>query len=162
MTEKIKVADLPQAERDELIKQAQDAGINNAMMANWYVDTLKSKIAEAIAKKGAGADQADESEVDESADGQTDEQADAADESTDEQSNDTGADEQSDDQADGDEPDLTQESKDLNKDTEQPPVTKGKQTAKKAKDVKIAICHICRSKVINGKCTGCGFEISKR
>lgn len=33
-------------------------------------------------------------------------------------------------------------------------------TAKTAK--KVLICHICRSKVENGKCTGCGFEVFKQ
>ena len=30
-----------------------------------------------------------------------------------------------------------------------------------AKNVKNGICHICRSEVIDGKCTGCGFEVKK-
>lgn len=33
-------------------------------------------------------------------------------------------------------------------------------TRKTAK--KVLICHICRSKVENGKCTGCGFEVFKQ
>lgn len=51
MTERQKVADLPQEEREQLIKRAADAGIRNAMIATWYVDTLEAKIAAATAQK---------------------------------------------------------------------------------------------------------------
>lgn len=44
MTERQKVADLPQEEREQLIKRAADAGIRNAMIATWYVDTLEAKL----------------------------------------------------------------------------------------------------------------------
>ena len=117
MTERQKVADLPQEEREQLIKRAADAGIRNAMIATWYVDTLEAKIAAATAKKN-------ETPADDAAPGTDESQQ---------------TDEQTDDQDD-----------------------EKTKAAKETSSQVVKICHICRGKVINGKCSSCGFEISKR
>ena len=39
-----KLADLPQNEKEQLIKEAQGVGLNSTQIANWYVDTLRAKI----------------------------------------------------------------------------------------------------------------------
>lgn len=163
MTERQKVADLPQEEREQLIKRAADAGIRNAMIATWYVDTLEAKIAAATAKKN-------ETPADDAAPGtdgsqQKDEQADDQDDET-----------PADDAPKADETpadvsgiDPKAEAEQLDKDIDPPaPVTapaSQKAKTKAAKEISsqvVKICHICRGKVINGKCSSCGFEISKR
>lgn len=166
MTDRLKVADLPQEEREQLLQRASDAGIKNAMIATWYVDTLEAKIAAAAKPKDeqtpADADQkgdADTSDTDESSteDAEQDDEQTPADTET---------------PADVSEIDPTTEADDLDEDVEPAvPVVKEIQASKKAKNKKatitekpqkVAICHICRGKVINGKCVDCGFCISKR
>lgn len=42
------------------------------------------------------------------------------------------------------------------------PKEQPKQAKKEAKkEEKTLICHICRSKVVNGVCTGCGFTLKR-
>lgn len=49
---------------------------------------------------------------------------------------------------------------DNKKDEKQKPVSETKAKEEAKKDVKYKICHICRSKVINGVCTGCGYTLN--
>lgn len=165
MTERQKVADLPQEEREKLIQRAADAGIKNAMIATWYVDTLEAKIAAATDKKAEeqGSDDAapgaDESQQ---TDGQVDDQDDESDAPADDgQKTDTTPDDTS-------EIDPNAEAEELDKDVEPPapvvktPAAPKAKVTKESKPQKVTICHICRGKVINGKCSECGFDISKR
>jgi len=142
-----KLAELPQEEREQLIKEAQEAGLNSTQIANWYVDTLKAKIAAKKEKNNTAADAAatkTEDQKDNAA-------ALAADKKSDDAADKTSAPES---EADID---PTAEAEELDKDVE------SKAPAKqKAEPDRIAICHICRGKVINGKCTECGFEISRK
>lgn len=149
-----KLADLPQDEREQLIKEAQDAGLNSTQIANWYVDTLRAKIADKKQKQDAAADKADaeKNKADNAAapaeDAKADDAADKADTPADVSDIDPNA-----------------EAADLDKDVEPAaPKTPAKQNKapKNAEPDVVTICHICRSKVVNGKCTGCGFEIAKR
>lgn len=149
-----KLADLPQEEREQLIKEAQDAGLNSTQIANWYVDTLRAKIADKKQKQNAAADKADaeKNKADNAAapaeDAKADDAADKADAPADVSDIDPNA-----------------EAEDLDKDVEPAaPKTPAKQNKaqKSAEPDVVTICHICRSKVVNGKCTGCGFEIAKR
>lgn len=163
MTERQKVADLPQEEREQLIKRAADAGIRNTMIATWYVDTLEAKIAAAIAKKNETP--ADDATPGTDGSQQKDEQAD-------DQDNETPADDApkaDETPADVSGIDPKAEAEQLDKDIDPPaPVTapaSQKAKIKAAKEISsqvVKICHICRGKVINGKCSSCGFEISKR
>ena len=138
-----KLADLPQNEKEQLIKEAQEVGLNSTQIANWYVDTLRAKIDEKKQKQDAAAPVADATE-------KTEDQA---------------ADTKSDDAADEPVIDPKAEAAELDKDVE-PAAPKAPRTQNKAQKTAepevVTICHICRSKVVNGKCTGCGFEISKR
>jgi len=49
---------------------------------------------------------------------------------------------------------------DNKKDEKQKPVSEAKAKEEAMHDVKYKICHICRSKVINGVCTGCGYTLN--
>lgn len=49
---------------------------------------------------------------------------------------------------------------DNKKDEKQKPVSEAKAKEEAKYDVKYKICHICRSKVINGVCTGCGYTLN--
>lgn len=154
-----KLADLSKDEREQLIKEAQDVGLSSTLIANWYVDTLRAKIEE---KKQNQAADTDDAVAAEKPTDQTD--AEAADQTAD-----------TDDEKEPDnteapsstaEIDPAKEAAELDKDVEPPaPVKTAKtkqSTNNKTADADYKICHICRGKVINGKCTQCGFEISKR
>lgn len=161
MTERQKVADLPQDEKEQLLKRAADAGIKNAMIATWYVDTLEAKIA---AKKS-------EKNAEQSGDGQkSDDTSSGTDEDQQNKQQDDESETPVDDEQKTDETpaDPGTEADELNKDVEPPapvistPEACQSKVTKESKLQKITICHICRAKVINGKCSGCGFDISKR
>lgn len=117
--ERQKLANLPKEERDQLIKEAQSVGLKSTVIANWYVDTLHTKIEELKQKQADSKPTPPENK-----------------------------------------PDTKNETQE-NKPEEKKPTPPAKENKKATADV-VKICHICRGKVINGKCTQCGFEIAKR
>lgn len=138
----LKVQDLPKEEQEKLMAEAQAVGIRG-IVAGWGVETLKNKIAEEKAKLNEQKPEENEGEVIVAGDGgvhnvpeetpATDEQKVEETPATDENAN-------------------VEETPEENKD-EQPEEKEEKEI------VRNGICHICRSEVINGKCTGCGFEL---
>lgn len=152
MTAKTKVADLPQDERDALINEAKEWNIRG-IYDTWNVDTLKSKIAAAKAAKGNGSS---ETPVNKNVNAGTNTENNV-DEKTSETVEQNG---------NNDEKNSVRADDENKEEKPKPPnVAKNKgqayiQPAKKSVE-KTKICHICRSKVINSKCTGCGFELKK-
>lgn len=149
----LKVQDLPKEEQEKLMAEAQAVGIRG-IVAGWGVETLKNKIAEEKAKLNEQKPEENEGEVIVAGDGgvhnvpeetpATDEQKAEETPITDEQkAEETPA---------ADENANVEETPEENKD-EQPEEKEEKEI------VRNGICHICRSEVINGKCTGCGFEL---
>lgn len=149
----LKVQDLPKEEQEKLMAEAQAVGIRG-IVAGWGVETLKNKIAEEKAKLNEQKPEENEGEVIVAGDGgvhnvpeetpATDEQKAEETPTTDEQkAEETPA---------ADENANVEETPEENKD-EQPEEKEEKEI------VRNGICHICRSEVINGKCTGCGFEL---
>ena len=151
--EKTKVADLPQDEQDALINEAKELNVRG-LYHTMKVDTLKAKIEEAKAAQANGENE-QEPAADEQAPANDEQNADNGEQNTenDEQSN--GENEQ--------EPAADEPTADEKEEPAAPKVNKGSQRAyakeKDAAPAKAKICHICRSKVVNGKCTGCGFEL---
>ncbi len=151
--EKTKVADLPQDEQDALINEAKELDVRG-FYGQMKVTTLKAKIEEAKAAKANGENE-QEPAADEQAPANDEPNADNGEQNTenDEQSN--GENEQ--------EPAADEPAADEKEEPAAPKVNKGSQRAyakeKDAAPAKAKICHICRSKVVNGKCTGCGFEL---
>lgn len=151
--EKTKVADLPQDEQDALINEAKELDVRG-FYGQMKVTTLKAKIEEAKAAKANGENE-QEPAADEQAPANDEQNADNDEQNTenDEQSN--GENEQ--------EPAADEPAADEKEEPAAPKVNKGSQRAyakeKDAAPAKAKICHICRSKVVNGKCTGCGFEL---
>lgn len=151
--EKTKVADLPQDEQDALINEAKELDVRG-FYGQMKVTTLKAKIEEAKAAKANGESE-QEPAADEQAPANDEQNADNGEQNTenDEQSN--GENEQ--------EPAADEPAADEKEEPAAPKVNKGSQRAyakeKDAAPAKAKICHICRSKVVNGKCTGCGFEL---
>lgn len=130
---KLKVSDLPKDEQVALVKQAEELGIRG-IVTGWGVDTLKEKIKNAQNQKNA-----------ENGDG--DQKQENADETkTDEKEN-----------KDQNEQDLEKVEDEKDEKEEK---TKPVDEAKLKANVKYKICHICRSKVIDGVCTGCGFTLN--
>ena len=139
---KMKVSELPKEEQQALISEANALGLRG-VLTTWGVETLKAKIEE-LKKKQAEAEQSGESTPDETKaflKGETDELPPEAEEISNEEAEKLAADVKT--------PAPALESK------------KAGNTPVKKENKKIPICHICRSKVIDGKCTGCGFELVK-
>ena len=179
---KMKVSELPKEEMEKLIAEAKELDVRGvATCSSWAVETLKTKIAEAKnAKAAQGGEQTPPGENENDAqDGSKDEQNGG------ENEQETGEREQDDKEvivagdggvhqippeneaqdAPAENESETQEAPQDEKQDEEteeeqdetPPgaVKKAtKQTSKKA-----TICHICRSKVIDGECQGCGFKV---
>lgn len=138
----LKVQDLPKEEQEKLMAEAQAVGIRG-IVAGWGVETLKNKIAEEKAKLNEQKPEENEGEVIVAGDGgvhNVPEETPATDEQKAEET--PAADENAN----------VEETPEENKD-EQPEEKEEKEI------VRNGICHICRSEVINGKCTGCGFEL---
>lgn len=136
---KLKVSELPIEEQQALIQEAKELGIGG-LLTNYGVDTLKEKIAKAKEEQN---------------DKQDDDQND------DEDNQDGNKESQEGDNADETQKDDDKEPQEDNKkDEKQKPVPEAKAKEEAKKDVKYKICHICRSKVINGVCTGCGYTLN--
>ena len=149
----LKVQDLPKEEQEKLMAEAQAVGIRG-IVAGWGVETLKNKIAEEKAKLNEQKPEENEGEVIVAGDGgvhNVPEETPATDEQKAEET--PATDEQKAEETPAtDENANVEETPEENKD-EQPEEKEEKEI------VRNGICHICRSEVINGKCTGCGFEL---
>ena len=155
--EKMKVSELPKDEQKELIAEAYSLGLTG-VLTGWKVTTLKNRIAELKAQKEGeatveenGGEEKSEEIANDEQQGAKDEQEPQVDEqngSNDEQ-NGEGVNEGENEE---NKPEAETEQKEPEK--EEP---KKQQKAKKEPRYD-GICHICRSKVIDGVCTGCGFH----
>ena len=139
----LKVKDLPQEQREQLLNEAKEKGININFCMGWTVDTLKDKIAATVAKNENG----DEAKAEETPAEETKVEEAKADEAKAEE---TPAEETKVEEAKADEAKA-----------EETPAeeTKADEAKAPANTQKAYICHICRSKVIDGKCTGCGYSL---
>ena len=142
---KLKVSELPIKEQQALIQEAKELEIGG-LLTNYGVDTLKEKIAK-VKEKQKGKQDDDQKDDEGNQDGNKEPQeGDDADKT------------QKDDEDNQDGNKEPQE--DNKKDEKQKPVSETKAKEEAKKDVKYKICHICRSKVINGVCTGCGYTLN--
>ena len=145
---KQKVSELPQEERAALIKEANELGING-VFDNFNVETLQNKIAEKKnEKEQEKAD--DEEHKNQNSENIPEEKVQKADEETAEEDN---AENQANEETKEESQTNNEEANagDEQCDGEADPLPRNE-----VKEYKI--CHICRSKVVDGKCTGCGFE----
>ena len=166
----MKVSDLPKEEQDKLIAEANELEIRG-IFTSWGVETLKNKIAEARAnkagenngEKGENGEQNNDSQTEENQEQQNGEQQ----KNDGENEQDGGKDEQNAGENEQNPPENEQNAENVNNDENQNDESipdedsekedKDELYPHKSDDVKI--CHICRSKVIDGKCTGCGFSV---
>lgn len=181
---KMKVAELPQEQRDKLIAEAKELEIRG-IVTGWTVETLEAKIAEAKAQK-QNQQANEQNNGNDEQNTQNNEQNDGNDEQNaqNDEQNDEGvivagdggvhsippeneqapAEEQTESQEnaqnEGNETPVDAPVNEEKKETEEqlPPGTVTKKAAKQAPK-KTPICHICRSKVIDGECQGCGFKV---
>lgn len=137
--EKLKVSELPEQEQNELIAEAVALGMKPLNLKSYKVSTLKAKIEEL---KNAPTDEQKDAEGEQNA--PKDEQKDAEGEQN------ASKDEQNGENVNNE---TIEETK------PEPPAAEEKKAPAKKPEPKVdGICHICRSKVINGVCTGCGFH----
>lgn len=158
---KQKVSDLPKEEQDALLNEAKEAGLRMGLVQGWTVETLKKRIEEAKASKQPEGESETDGEAPvtkeptegDEGDGETPEEETIED--GEENGNGENPKEEVTTENEGETPE------------EAPPVetpvtpTQAKKVveAKEPEEEKTYICHICRSKVIKGKCTGCGFSV---
>ena len=154
---KMKVSELPKEEQQALISEANALGLRG-VLTTWGVETLKAKIEE-LKNAQTGAEQSGESTI-----------AEVPAENTENQEADDEAKaflNGESDELPSDAEEITDKEAEQLQTTDAPaPVNENEPKLppvenKKVENKKSQICHICRSKVINGKCTGCGFEFVK-
>ena len=175
--ENIKVSELPEKEQKELLSEAFAVGLNKGVLTGYKVSTLKKKIAELKEQNNGENEQ----------NGSNDEQKGSNDEqngSNDEQKAEENEQNASNDEQKGEEtteeaieeelPEgLSDEAKEfLEGKTDELPNDAEEITNEEAEELiagekvpqkedlnkgKTGICHICGSRVENGKCTGCNF-----
>lgn len=168
--EKIKVSELPEQEQKELIAEAYAVGLTG-VFAGYKVTTLKAKIAEKKAELEGANDEQNAPKDEQNApkdeqDASNDEQNGADDEQNapkDEGANETGETIVAGDGGTFDEngeenkPEAEKEGEGEEEKAEAKKEEPKKQTKEKKEPRYDGICHICRSKVLDGVCTGCGF-----
>ena len=134
--ENIKVSELSEQEQKDLIAEAYAVGLQGTFNG-WKVKTLKDKIA-----KAKGEDSNDEQK------GSNDEQNGGENEQNAQNDEQNGSNDEQ--KGEGKEPEAPKEE-------EKKPQKQAKKEEKPEPKYE-GICHICRSKVVNGVCTGCGFH----
>jgi len=162
---KQKFAELPKEEQEKLIQEANEVGLRG-IFDGWNVETLKTKIEErkSAAKnaRGNNTDTPDnESSENVSEDNKTENASSENDGEDENKSDDNSEDEKSEDVSIAASDESEKDSDDTSNDEKSN--AQKMHIANSAKPVEPqivnGICHICRSKVINGKCTGCGFSV---
>ena len=168
---KMKVSELPKEEQQALISEANALGLRG-VLTTWGAETLKAKIEE-LKKKQAEAEQSGESTPAGVPTDNTGDQEPEQETQPEENSIPEGASDETKAFLKGETDELppdaeeisNEEAEKLAADVKTPdPALESKKagnTPVKKENKKIPICHICRSKVIDGKCTGCGFELVK-
>ena len=182
---KMKVSELPKEEMEKLIAEAKELDVRGvATCSSWAVETLEAKIAEAKnAKAAQGGEQTPPGENENDAqDGSKDEQNGGENEQeTGEREQNDGENEQETGEREQDDKEVIvagdggvhqippeNEAQDAPQDEKQDEETEEEQDetppgavkkATKQTSKKATICHICRSKVIDGECQGCGFKV---
>lgn len=168
--ENIKVSELPEKEQKELLSEAFAVGLNKGVLTGYKVSTLKKKIAE-LKEQNNGENEQNGSNDEQN--GSNDEQK--AEENEQNASNDEQKGEETTEEATEEElPEgLSDEAKEfLEGKTDELPNDAEEITNEEAEELiagetipqkeeknkgKSGICHICGSRVENGKCTGCNF-----
>lgn len=138
---KQKVSDLPKEEQEKIIAQMKELKIRGV-----YTTFTVEKAQELIKKAQENAENIDgETTPDDTV--QNDEQG--GENEPEEQQDEQGEENAENDKTDAGENPGKEENKEPQKEVK----------AAKEKPAKNLKCHICLSKVIDGKCTGCGFEL---
>ena len=137
---KQKIADLPKEEQEKITAQLKELQIRGV-----YSTFTVEKAQELIKKAQENGENAD-AESEENGNAQNDAQ----------DAENTPEDQKDDDAQENAENDESE--------SEKTPAKSEKKVAKvkeEPKPEKVLKCHICLSRVIDGKCTGCGFELRK-
>ena len=169
--ENIKVSELPEKEQKELLSEAFAVGLNKGVLTGYKVSTLKKKIAELKEQNDGGNEQNgsnDEQKAEEN------EQNASNDEQKGEETTEEATEEKKEEATEEELPEgLSDEAKEfLEGKTDELPNDAEEITNEEAEELiagekvpqkedlnkgKTGICHICGSRVENGKCTGCNF-----
>lgn len=163
--QKKKVSELPEQEQKELIAKAYAVGLKGVFTA-WNVETLKAKIAEIENKNGNndGEEQHNASTTENEGKSNSDnnpqekEVVVAGDGGVFEIENETAENQEKNPPKDAEEI-TVQEAEKLQEKAKTDKLIPGEKVSQKKETKKSeGICHICRSKVKDGVCTGCGFR----
>lgn len=161
--QKIKVSELSEQEQKDLIAEAYAVGLKG-VFTTWNVETLKNKIAEA---KGDNSNDEQKDSTDEQNTGENEQNVQNDEQNADnmnegEQNDDLipeGASEETKEFLNGETDNLPSEAEEIGENEAKVLEEKAaKKQSPKQEIKKGGICHICRSRVVNGVCTGCGFH----
>ena len=154
---KQKIADLPQEEQEKLISEMKELGIGGV-----YATYTVEKALAAIAKKKENSNGADESGADEQTPDETttEESSAAADANESDEELPEGLDDDAKAFLNGETDELSENAEEIDEPAadETPDEPETPEPPKRAKKSE-GICHICRSKVFNGVCSGCGYKL---
>ena len=169
--ENIKVSELPEKEQKELLSEAFAVGLNKGVLTGYKVSTLKKKIAE-LKEQNDGENEQNGSNDEQKA--EENEQNASNDEQKGEETTEEATEEKKEEATEEELPEgLSDEAKEfLEGKTDELPNDAEEITNEEAEELiagekvpqkedlnkgKTGICHICGSRVENGKCTGCNF-----
>ena len=132
----LKVSDLSKEEQEKILRDAADVGLKG-VFDNWGVEKLKKRI-EAMKnmQNKDNSENTDKIPVENKEENASENAGDDSEENKEENTSENAGD----DSAENKEENTYEEN------------------LKPEKPEKAGICHICRSKVINGKCSGCGYQ----
>ncbi len=132
----LKVSDLSKEEQEKILRDAADVGLKG-VFDNWGVEKLKKKI-EAMKnmQNKDNSENTDKIPVENKEENVSENAGDDSEENKEENTSENAG----------------------NDSAENKEENTYEENLKPEKPEKVGICHICRSKVINGKCSGCGYQ----
>lgn len=148
----LKVSDLSKEEQEKILRDAADVGLKG-VFDNWGVEKLKKKI-EAM-KNMQNKDNSENTDKI-PAENKEENTSENTDNDSEENKEENASENAGDDSEENKEENTSENAGDDSAENKEENTYE--ENLKPEKPEKVGICHICRSKVINGKCSGCGYQ----
>ena len=148
----LKVSDLSKEEQEKILRDAADVGLKG-VFDNWGVEKLKKRI-EAMKnmQNKDNSENTDKIPVENKEENASENAGDDSEENKEENTSENAGDDSEENKEENTSENAGDDS------AENKEENTYEENLKPEKPEKAGICHICRSKVINGKCSGCGYQ----
>ncbi|HIS88923.1 TPA: hypothetical protein IAA87_05840 [Candidatus Avigastranaerophilus faecigallinarum] len=148
----LKVSDLSKEEQEKILRDAADVGLKG-VFDNWGVEKLKKRI-EAMKniQNKDNSENTDKIPVENKEENVSENAGDDSEENKEENASENAGDDSEENKEENTSENAGDDS------AENKEENTYEENLKPEKPEKAGICHICRSKVINGKCSGCGYQ----